>query len=127
MSRSKTKANKTGKYKSGLEAQVAKWTKKYNGKYESETISYVQPKRYKPDFVFTNTDGRKWYLEVKGWFRYEDQAKMKAVKFSSPDLDIRMYFPHDNKVQSSKMKNSEWCEKYGFPYAIGKIPRSWFK
>ena len=114
-------SKKIGKYKSQLESHVAKVLGK-RAKYESETISYVLPKRYIPDFVITKQDGQKIYIEVKGWFRFEDQQKMKAVRFSNPSLDIRMYFPNDGKVQGSKMKNSQWCQKYSFSYSIGKIP-----
>ena len=115
-----------GGFRSPLEALVSKSLPK-GMKFESEKIKYFVPKNYLPDFVYTRKDGKKIYLEVKGWMRYEDQQKMRAVKHCNPDLDIRFFFPKDNKVQSSKMLNSEWCEKYSFPYAIGKIPRSWFK
>jgi hypothetical protein len=57
--------------------------------------------------------------------RIEDQKKMRAVKECNPDLDIRFYFAEDRLVHRSKMKNSEWCAKYGFPCAIGKIPKRW--
>ena len=93
--------------------------------YEAEKISYVIPKHYTPDFVVVKLDGAKAYLEVKGWFRFEDQQKMKAVRFSNPELDLRMYFPVDGKVQGSNMKNSEWCNKYGFKCYIGRLPRRW--
>lgn len=121
----RAQGKRTGKYKSVLEKKIAKLLGK-RGKYECETLSYLLPKRYKPDFV-VELSGRKMYLEIKGWFRYEDQQKMRAVKFSNPDLDIRMYFPKDQKVQGSKMLNSEWCVKHNFPYAIGRLPRSWYK
>lgn len=117
-------ANARTKYKSELEAKVAKSLGK-NFQYESEVLHYVLPKSYCPDFSKSNSDGSKFYVEVKGWFRYEDQQKMRAVKFSNPTLDIRMFFPQDNKVQGSKMTNSQWCIKWGFPYAIGEIPKSW--
>lgn len=104
-------------------------------KYETEHISYVMPKRYTPDFILERTtnqvhgapeEGRgKIYLEVKGWLRAEDQQKMKCVKHCNPHLDIRFYFPNDGKVQGSRMKNSQWCDKYGFKYTIGKIPKEW--
>lgn len=123
--RYKKTSKRTGKYKSKLEAQIAKQLGK-RATYETETLSYLQPKKYTPDFVVAKAD-TKIYIEVKGWYRYEDQAKMRAVKASHPDLDIRMFFPNDNKVQSSKMTNSEWCKKYGFEYAIGSIPREWYK
>lgn len=121
--RYKKKSIRTGKYKSKLEALVAKQLgRKF--KYETDTIHYFLPKRYTPDFTGNRTN-RPIHIEVKGWFRYEDQAKMRAVKLTHPDLDIRMFFPNDNKVQSSKMTNSEWCVKWGFPYCIGTIPKEW--
>jgi hypothetical protein len=126
LSRSKTKSKGHGIYKSGLEVIIAKRLGK-RATYETDTISYLLPKRYTPDFTIIGTEVHRVFLEVKGWFRYEDQQKMRAVKFSNPDLDIRMYFPQDNKVQGSKMKNSEWCKKHGFPCAIGRIPRGWLK
>ena len=44
---------------------------------------------------------------------------MAAVKKQHPDLDIRMVFYSRSKT------NIRWAEKYGFPYAIGKIPEEW--
>ncbi len=126
MKRYKKRSKRTSKYKSELEAKIAKSLgKKFE--YESQKIHYVLPKTYSPDFSSTRPDGTVVHIEVKGWFRYEDQQKMRAVKFANPSLDIRMFFPSDGKVQGSKMKNSEWCIKWGFPFAIGKIPRSWKK
>jgi hypothetical protein len=126
------RSNKNKKYlradgfRSGLEKTISKRLPK-GTKFESEKIKYFIPKDYVPDFIIPTKSGKKIYLEVKGWMRYEDQQKMRAVKMCNPELDIRMYFPKDNKVQSSKLLNSEWCRKYGFPYAIEKIPRGWFK
>lgn len=110
-----------------LEKSVTKSLPRGRYKYEDEYLAYVIPHKYLPDFVITKHDGSKIYLEVKGFMRYEDQQKMKAVKFSNPDLDIRFYFPADKQVHKSKMKNSEWCEKYGFKYYIGRMPRGWWK
>ena len=61
------------------------------------------------------------YIEVKGYFRPEDKPKMKAVKASNPDLDIRFVLANNNK------RDIAWCEKYGFPWAIRNIPEEWFK
>ena len=124
MKRYKKRSKRKGKYKSNLEAAIAKRLGK-RATYETEVIQYLLPKRYTPDFVLVGPADNRIYIEVKGWFRYEDQQKMRAVKTCNPELDIRMYFPNNNKVQGSKMTNSEWCEKYNFPFAIGRIPRSW--
>lgn len=120
----KKRSKRFGIFKSQLEANVAKVLGK-QAKYENVTLAYLLPKRYTPDFSVLTKDKQFVYLEVKGYFRYEDQQKMKYVKISHPDLDIRMFFPADNKVQGSKMRNSDWCKKYGYPYAIGKIPKGW--
>lgn len=125
-------SKRKGKYKSVLESKVARMLGR-KAKYETEHIAYVLPKRYTPDFVLVKAQDdppgstSKILIEVKGWLRYEDQQKMRAVKFSNPHLDIRFYFPNDGKVQGSTMKNSDWCRKYNFPYAIGSIPQDWLK
>lgn len=121
------KRKRKGEFASPLERSV--WAKldHKTTKYEPEVINYTIKHEYTPDFVVTRKDGSKIYLEVKGWLRYEDQRKMRAVKEDNPDLDIRFYFPKDQKVHLSKMLNSEWCKKHGFPCYIGKISKRWFQ
>lgn len=114
-----------GQFRSGLELAV--WNKvpkksKPVTVYEPCKLQYLLPKSYNPDFCING----KIYVEVKGYLRYEDQVKMRAVKASNPFLDIRFVFAVDNKVAGSKMVCSEWCQKYGFPYAFGSIPKAWF-
>lgn len=115
-------AKKTGKYKSKLEAEVAKRLKK-RATYEPVKLQYTVTRSYIPDFVIDRPDAKPIFLEVKGYLRYEDQVKMKSVKQCNPDLDIRFYFPKDSKVASSQMTNSEWCLKWGFPCYIGTLPK----
>lgn len=68
------------------------------------------------------------YIEAKGRFTSSDRTKMKTVKEQHPDLDIRMVFMRDNKLNKrSKTKYSDWCEKHGIKYAIGHIPEDWIK
>lgn len=124
-----TKTKNVDGFRSGLETSV--WKKvpkrvKPFVKYEPEKLQYLLPKTYNPDFVIER-NGSKIYVEVKGYLRYEDQVKMRAVKASNPFLDIRFVFAQDNKVAGSKMVCSEWCTKYGFQYAFGSIPKEWFK
>lgn len=126
MRRYKKKHIRAGKFRSKLEQKVGK-TLGRRAKFESERLPYLKPGYYIPDFVYTRKDGSKLYIEVKGFLRDEDQRKMKAVKASNMDLDIRFYFPDDKPVHRSKMLNSEWCTKYGFPYAIGSIPKEWLQ
>lgn len=117
---------RTGKYKSKLEALVAKRLGR-KGRYETVRLVYQPPsKSYTPDFVVQRKGRDPLFIEVKGYLRYEDQAKMRAVKNSNPEADIRFFFPKDNKVAGSKMTNVEWCLKWGFPCAIGEIPDEWF-
>ena len=87
--------------------------------YESEKLPYTLYYNYIPDFVISLPSGDKRYIEAKGYFRPEHKAKMAAVKKQHPDLDIRIVFYSRSKT------NIRWAEKYGFPYAIGKIPEEW--
>lgn len=116
----KRSAKKTGKYKSRLESSIAKILGR-KARYEVDRISYSIPRAYVPDFKVGG-----WYLEVKGYFRAEDRVKMAAVKRCNPELDIRFYFPQDNRLSSKhQMRYSDWCDKHGFPFAIGSIPKDW--
>lgn len=120
------KAPRPDGFRSKLEAEVSKKLPK-GTTFEQEKLKYAIIKNYIPDFVITTKSGKKIYLEVKGYLRQEDQMKMRYVKMANPELDIRFFFPQNNKVQTSKMLNSDWCKKYGFDYCIGKIPKGWFK
>jgi predicted nuclease of restriction endonuclease-like RecB superfamily len=87
-------------------------------KYESEKIPYLISGHYVPDFILRTRKG-KIYIETKGHFRPEAKRKMVAVKKLNPTLDIRILFYSYSKA------SVKWCDKHGFPYAIGDIPDDW--
>lgn len=129
--RQKFNATAKGPFKSKLEnniwSQLPHKRKDIKFSYETETLDYVMRKRYIPDVPVVLPDGRKFYIEVKGWFRPEDRTKMIAVKAFNPDLDIRIVFASDSPLRKgSKTRYSDWCRKHGFEYAIGKVPERWF-
>lgn len=118
------RARREDGFRSPLEAEISKSFPKRKGMkvtYETHSISYSVPHVYNPDFTVVLPSGRTFHIEVKGWFRIEDKAKMKWVKECNPTLDIRMMFPKKQK------KDIKWCEKHGFPWAVGtKPPKEWF-
>ena len=117
-------------FKGGFEPKVQAMLKahKIKHKYEPDTIDYtvVKHRKYIPDFKITTPSGKEFYLECKGWFRPEDREKMKYVRLSNPDADIRILFASDSKLKATaKMTYSDWCKKYGYRYAIGSLPKEW--
>lgn len=107
-----------------MEKEVSKKLPK-GTEYETEKLEYILIKNYIPDFIIP-VDSTKIYLEVKGWFRPEDRTKMLAVKRNNPTLDIRFFFPVNNKLnKNSNSRYSDWCERHGFPYYIGTVPKDW--
>lgn len=87
-------------------------------------LPYILSYNYIPDFYIPSLD---MYIEVKGYFRREDQAKMRAVKQQHPELDIRFIFQEaDKKVAYGKLTNAQWAERNGFPWAEHKMPEEWF-
>lgn len=98
--------------------------------YETERLKYqtIQNRNYIPDWVVTLPDGRKVYIEAKGYLRPDDTVKLRRVKETYPEKDIRIVFEKNNKFsKKSPTRYSDWCEKYGFPYCIGAIPEDWFR
>ena len=113
-------------YKFLEELKALKSKHKYNLEYESEELKYYIAKTYIPDFTLKYRDGRVLHLEIKGYFRPEDREKLRAVREANPKLDVRLVFDKDNKIHAkSKMRYSDWCNKYKFLFAIGHIPEEW--
>lgn len=127
----KKKIRKKSVKRSGLEDRVLealnKITKDY--KYEGLKVAFTIDANYIPDIVLPNGI----LVEVKGYFRKEDQVKMRAVKKSHPELDIRFVFGKltstlegaQKRKDGSKMTCEEYAIKYEFPYAEGSVPEEW--
>lgn len=99
--------------------------------YEQVKLPYTLEKQYLPDFVtFDKKTGKmKLIIEFKGYFDLAAQVKMKAVKRTNPDLDIRFIFQDSTKKvrKGSKLSYADWADKYGFVWAQGSIPKAWLK
>jgi len=125
------RGTRTGKYRSKLEARVAKHLKDHGCpfEYESRTLFYISPakmKRYIPDLLLLNSG---IFLEVKGLLTLEDRKKMILVKKTYPELDIRFIFQRAKNTISKKSKTTyaDWSDKHGFPWAELHVPAQWMK
>lgn len=111
---------RTGRLRNKFEKTLDKFLrrKKVNFKYENLKIPYVLASHYTPDWHIQTPTG--WIIvESKGYFRATDKRKMAAVKRQHPELDIRIVF---YKEIPSYIR---WANRYGFRWAIGKIPQEW--
>ena len=97
--------------------------------HEPHFIPYVIKGNYLPDFVIVTKSGKEVIIEAKGYLDAAACRKMKAVKASNPELDIRFVFQYANgkRNRRAKLKNWEWAEKHGFPWSEGTIPLDWWK
>jgi hypothetical protein len=117
-------SDKRPKFRSKFEEHVAKDLEKKCGSftYEGERISYTVERKYLPDFTLPNGI----YIETKGYFKSADQRKHRILKEQYPDIELRFVFQRlASRVQGSQMTCAEWCEKYGFLYAEGTVPKEW--
>jgi hypothetical protein len=92
--------------------------------YESIKIKYQRkPSTYTPDIILRNGV----IVEVKGYFDSEDRSKHLLIKAQHPELDIRFVFQNSSKkiLKTSSTTYGDWCDKHGFIYSEGTIPRSW--
>ena len=113
--------------RSHLEEQVAELLEDLDIDYEYENhkIPYLIEAKYIPDFKVGDI-----YLETKGYFPADQRKKMKAVKATNPDLDIRLVFqaPYNKISKHSKTTYAKWAEKNGFPWcAYYAIPVDWLR
>jgi hypothetical protein len=94
-------------------------------KHEPFFIPYTMRGSYLPDYVLPNGI----IVEAKGYLDAGCCKKMLAVKNTNPELDIRFVFQNANgkRNKRAKLKNWQWAEKHGFPWAEGTIPLEWFK
>lgn len=124
-SRLGTKRNSEGNGLSRFEAEIRAEIEMNGiiGTHKTSKIPYSENHNYIPDFVLPNGI----VIEAKGYFPPEDRVKMRAVKESNPDLDIRIVFLRAKSKldKNAKMTYGEWADKYGFPYADRHIPLEW--
>ena len=89
--------------------------------YETDTFKYDLPRgKYTPDFkiIRNSTHGTPIYLEYKGVFSGADRRKMRYVRKSNPNLDIRLVFerPCNKLNRLSKTTYAEWATKNKFKW-----------
>lgn len=120
----------TGRYRSGLESNIAEALERAGAKYSYEDfkIPYIVPASnhtYKPDFILPNNI----IVEAKGIFDTEDRQKHLLIREQYPELDIRFVFSSLNtKLYSgSKTTVAVWCEKFSFKFACKLVPAAWLK
>jgi len=80
---------------------------------------------YTPDFVLPNGV----VVETKGRWDARDRLFATAMVTQHGTTDYRLLFGADNKLsKNSKTRYSDWCEKNGVKFAVGKtIPEEWCK
>ena len=102
--------------------------------YEDTKIPYTVSGTYLVDFEITTKGGNTIYIETKGNGRSFDHSvrrKMIAVKEQHPEIDLRIVFYSDGKIDPKRkdgthMCQSDWATKHNFKYSIRHIPLDWY-
>jgi hypothetical protein len=120
-------------YRSMGEVRYAAALKKsrLNFSYESDKIEYqYDPQKYVVDFTIPiGTHGEKIHIEYKGKLDGPTRRKMRAIKKSNPDVDLRIVFekPNNKLYRGAKMRYWEWAERNGFKWYdvrnVGQLKR----
>ena len=117
------KQTATINFRSKFEETVAEALGECCPDYEYETlrIPYVVERNYNPDFILPNGI----ILKLKVISNLLTSGNTSSSK-SNTRKDIRFVFQKASvRVQGSKLTCAEWCERYGFLYAEGKVPEEW--
>ena len=113
------------KYRSRFEEKVASALERagVHHSYEKLKLTYTKECKYTPDFVLDNGI----ILEVKGYWQASDRTKHLRVREAHPDLDIRFVFQRASNTlnKTSKTTYGDWCDKHGFLWCEGDIPKEW--
>lgn len=138
---SKKTFKRKGRFRSNFELNLSKQliAAGANWKYELTKYIYYTPTttpvvcqtcgpikalarhEYLPDFFLSNGV----VLEGKGRLDAADRRKLEAVRKYHPSLDLRIVFFYDRKYRANGDKYSDWAERAGIPWAVGRIPEEW--
>lgn len=101
----------------------------YEVHYEPTVYTLNIPHNYVPDYELKWDDGRRTVIEVKGYFRYEDQRKALAFRKDYPDVDYRMIFQKNHPIRKgSKTTYLDWAKKNNIPAVVGdSVPKEWLE
>ena len=118
-----------GRYRSGLEKEVAAYLRKTQKKVRYEVLKVewedLRYRTYTPDFVLDNGI----IIETKGIFDSEDRRKHREIQRQHPELDIRFVFSNAKSklYKGAKSRYFNWCEQHKFQWANRVIPEEWLK
>ena len=118
-----------GRYRSGLEKEVAAYLKdkQHRVRYEVLKIEWedLRYRTYTPDFVLDNGI----IIETKGIFDSDDRRKHREIQRQHPELDIRFVFSNAKAklYKGAKSRYFNWCEQHKFQWANRVIPEEWLK
>ena len=118
-----------GRYRSGLEKEVAAYLRKTQKKVRYEVLKVewedLRYRTYTPDFVLDNGI----IIETKGIFDSDDRRKHREIQRQHPELDIRFVFSNAKAklYKGAKSRYFDWCEQHKFQWANRVIPEEWLK
>ena len=118
-----------GRYRSGLEKEVAAYLRKTQKKVRYEVLKVewedLRYRTYTPDFVLDNGI----IIETKGIFDSDDRPKHREIQRQHPELDIRFVFSNAKAklYKGAKSRYFNWCEQHKFQWANRVIPEEWLK
>jgi len=118
-----------GRYRSGLEKEVAAYLRKTQKKVRYEVLKVewedLRYRTYTPDFVLDNGI----IIETKGIFDSDDRRKHREIQRQHPELDIRFVFSNAKAklYKGAKSRYFDWCEQHKFQWANRIIPEEWLK
>jgi len=118
-----------GRYRSGLEKEVAAYLRKTQKKVRYEVLKVewedLRYRTYTPDFVLDNGI----IIETKGIFDSDDRRKHREIQRQHPELDIRFVFSNAKAklYKGAKSRYFNWCDQHKFQWANRIIPEEWLK
>ena len=118
-----------GRYRSGLEKEVAAYLRKTQKKVRYEVLKVewedLRYRTYTPDFVLDNGI----IIETKGIFDSDDRRKHREIQRQHPELDIRFVFSNAKAklYKGAKSRYFNWCEQHKLQWANRVIPEEWLK
>lgn len=101
---------------------------KYNKEICSNCGHITKRGTYTPDFIILRPDRVRLVVEVKGRLTSSERTKHQRVRRDNPEEDIRFVFQRNQPIRKgSSTTYTQWCDKYGFKWAIGTVPDEWLK